>query len=473
MTKQKNGTEHIWFLRIAIITGLLLALITPPMCTPDENAHYMNAYSISRGDFYPEVVNGQIGRYVSTRVLQFKDKYTGKYDGKFGDNYSFGEAYFDSWLPNDDYSESFYASTLTSIPPTGFFASGLGMAVGAKVGDLFERTENELPYNLMLYGRFGNLAYYIVILFIAIKISPRFRKTMLVIATMPMSLFLGASLNYDAVLIPTAILLVAVILRLVSAEYEKVRWTDVAMVAWCVFILVGVKLAYAPLLLLLLAVPKEKYGGKKQLCFCIGVVITTAIVAYIPYIIDNSISSQAINQYEELWAEQSNYIRNNWTKLPAIFLNSFKVYKGFYLQGFWGKLGQIDTNFPVPLMVCFYVALLVISLSECCDSNVWQGGPWKRLLPLCGTFISLVGMFFKMYSTWTPRVLAVGAEYVSGIQGRYFIPLFLPVVLCLANGLLGRFKFRDSVDEMTECLSKWCSLICGVLTVGIVYMRYW
>ena len=473
MIGHQNSSEPVWFLKIALIAGVLLALLTPPMCTPDENAHYMNAYSISCGDFFPEVVDGQIGRYVSTKVLAFKNKYTGKYTGKFDIGYSFGAAYFDSWLPNKDGSETFYASSLTTISPIGYLVSGSGMAVGMYVGNLFEPEVNGLPYNLMLYGRFANLIYYITVIYWALRITPHYKKTMLIIASMPMSIFLGASLNYDAVLIPTTILLIAVILRLIDEEYERVRYSDAAMVLLCTFVLVGVKLAYAPFLILLLAVPKKKYGGQRQLYIYIILVIVTAILAYIPSLISNSIGSKVVDDYAEIVAAQHTYIRENWFLLPKIFLTTLRMYRGFYLEGFWGKLGQIDTNFPVPLLVSFYAVLLFVAVCDSCSVNIWKTGGWKRILPALGFCISLCGIFFQMYSSWTAKVVEVGAQYVSGVQGRYLIPLFLPFLLCLSNNIVGRIRIQKHMADLSTHLAKGCAAICGVLSVLIIYARYW
>lgn len=468
--------EARFFLKAAVLIGLLLVVITPPMCTPDENAHFVNAWAISRGDLFPEVVDGRMGRYVSAQTLTFIDTYIEKTYGTFDVDYSYQENYFDSWLPDNDTTEIFYSASTVKIPFTGYLFSGIGMAFGRFVECLFRFEVNALPYNLLLYGRLGNLAFYIAVIYWALRITPHFKRVMLVLALMPMSIFLGASVNYDAVLIPVSFLLISAVLSMLEHPEAPLKKGEVLCVLICTFFLVGVKQAYAPLLLLLTAVPLQKYGGRKTLYRCVGAVMVTGVIACLPLLISNRIAGRAIDENAAVVLAQNTFIKEHLGLMPRIIAATLKRYLPFYTVSFWGCLGQLDTNFPVPFTVIFYMVLAFLSVVECGTAAVWRTQRWKRLLPLVSVSVSFIGIFMAIYSTWTPLpgiADGVGTLYVSGVQGRYFIPLFLPGLLIFSNGVLRRKKFTPNIEEHVAQIAKYCAACCGALTVLTVYLRYW
>ncbi len=62
----------------------------------------------------------------------------------------------------------------------------------------------------------------------------------------------------------------------------------------------------------------------------------------------------------------------------------------------------------------------------------------NKILTIIMTFGMCAVIWTSMYVSYTP----VGADVIKGVQGRYFTPLFLPLLLCLCSekrtGRLGR-----------------------------------
>ena len=74
----------------------------------------------------------------------------------------------------------------------------------------------------------------------------------------------------------------------------------------------------------------------------------------------------------------------------------------------------------------------------------------------------------------------IGGDFVEGVQGRYFIPLFLPMIVAFSNGLIPHLLKKKNQDTVREKFRRilnasvygW-SAFCGVFTLMIVVLRYW
>lgn len=475
------------FLLIALVCGLLLVFLIPPLNAADEAVHFANAYAISRGDLFPDNVDNVIvGHYLPRSIWNYSAVYPGALWGNRDAKYSYSKMVAES-MNTGPIGEPYLRGEGQVF--TGYLAAAGGMVIGTALGKAFADTDmNAQPYNQMIYGRLGNLIFYILITYLALCITPRFKRSMLLVASMPMGLFLASSLSYDALIIPVSYLFIAIVLYMVSTGEKPITKGEIVGILFCTFFLIGVKTAYAPLLLLLLAVPKRKYGSVRKMVFCIVAVVVTAVIGYIPVYINGRIGQNipANPAISKMVQAQSEWINSHLGETIHAIFNSLKVQGEFYRESFWGKLGWLDTPFPVPMMVIGYFMLAVTAILEIMDWNPKEYGKfWKRLLPVVGVLISFVGMEYVMYLKHTPRpdvLNRIGTDYVEGVQGRYFIPLFLPLMIPFSNCLL--YKLRNSKREkvrnhfttirknMSFAAEGW-AVMCGVYTVLIVLLRYW
>lgn len=461
------------FLMIAFVIGILLVIMVPPMGTPDENAHYINAYSISMGELFPQIVDQQVVRAIPQKYIDFVEKYNGLYSGKLDKKYSFMEAYLDSWLPNEENDVYQYQTKLNAISPVGYIFSAIGMMIGRIYG-AFAGQLNTLPYNLMLYGRMGNLIFYLVTIYIAIRITPHFKNTLLCVGLMPMSIFLGSSLNYDAVLISVSMLYVACILRVFYEKY--VDKNIFLLLALATFLMAGIKQECIALLSILFIIPDKCFGGGRRRKIAIGVFISIIVIALIPTLICSLLKSRAIDPNGSLIDEQLHYLVTHINEFPSIIWNTLKLNLSFYLASFWGKLGQLDINFPIPILMLGFSGLLVVAIIECCTSGNIVIECKYRVLFIVSIFISVIVLFIAIYVTWTPLpgiAEGVGTQYVSGIQGRYFIPFFIPTTIALSNGLMSKAKIGCCLNEIVNRIAIFLSVGYGVMTIWIIFVRFW
>lgn len=472
--EQKKAREKLAraFLIIALICGVLISIILPPMCAPDEHVHFVHAYDMSRGNLFVQAYEGNIVRFLPEAMYNYIQRYPVSMNGiQNGNRYNHYQMFMESYSWDTGGEEVPYQITGN----TGYGIAALSMAFAYHIGRLLGFSQMGMPYNMMLVGRLGNLLFYVLVFYFAIKRSPYFNKLMLLVGLMPMSLFLGATLNYDAILIPITVYFVALVLDLGIREDEQLTWGEVIRVLLCVVFLADLKQGLCtPLLILLLTIPIKKYGSTRKLIFCISLVLIAAIIGYIPNMINQRVgaSIQALSETTPNSQLQLQWVLSNLKEIPGLFRRTFDTFFGGYVNMFWGVLGWLDVYIPTPVMFIGYLVLFTTAIFEGCSFAGWRGKRWKNILSIAGTVVSILGVFMSMYLFFTQ---VTGYYVIEGVQGRYFIPMFIPLILAFSNPLFLYFgKKTDGKAEKVFSLSTpiW-GACCGTVTVFILASRYW
>ena len=164
------------------------------------------------------------------------------------------------------------------------------------------------------------------------------------------------------------------------------------------------------------------------------VIVLATIIGYgIPGIVNKINDERLILDSYDFIQEQKAFLLGNPEAFLGAFLNALHEYKYFYMNSFVGCLGTLDTNYPTPVSASILCVLLVISIY---DSIRVEGINWKiKLVDFILIVTSFLGSFLYIYITWTPTVLGVGANFISGVQGRYFIPIYLFFAVLFASNL--------------------------------------
>lgn len=465
------------FFWIALIAGILIVLLSPPLTAPDEQAHFTCVWPIAHGQplARPDET-GRLYRTLPVEWMSYLEEYPNRLLGvdntqKFTfEDFKYGLLQRQASLP----TEEVYVAGVSM----GYLFSAVGMKCAAFLG-----TKVGIPYlnsilAQILVGRFCNLLFYIAVIFFAICRAPHFKRTMLLLGCMPMSLYLGGSLNYDAILIPVMLYFVSLVLSLCQRPEKPLSGGDILRVCLCAFMLTGIKYAYAPLLLLLLAIPRTKYGSGKRLCQCVFAAVFSGLLGFLPTYLQSSLGiamTPTANMAATAAAEQAEFLRTHLTFIPRLALNTVKARGGSWVMSFWGCLGWLDVHIPKYLSIPGILILFLSGLQESFTYEGWAGRRWKNLLPLVGSAIIVAGIALTMYIEHTTLFHPVGNPIIEGIQGRYFIPLFLPVILGLSNRCLkNRFpeKRPGGIKMLQRGAIIW-SACCAVITVGTLLFRYW
>ncbi len=95
-----------------------------------------------------------------------------------------------------------------------------------------------------------------------------------------------------------------------------------------------------------------------------------------------------------------------------------------YFVSFVGQLGWLDTDLPHAYFYMAVTMLFIAGLAAAVGMPPERTSTRSRFLIAGAILIGAAGVFGIQYLTWT----VPGASIVEGVQGRYFLPLALPVV---------------------------------------------
>lgn len=454
------------FAFMALITGLILILIIPPMCSPDENSHFLNAYALASGNFFPVIeTDGSMGRYLPKGIVEFTNKYNSYFQGNLQAKYSYTEA-LSNWLDAGDFDTLEYIGYWNAdVNLIAYFPSAFAMSIYQLFCNLNPGIVLSSA-NLLLIGRMGNLLFYVFLVYHAIQ-WVTYKKTILFISLSPVSIYLASSLSYDTIVISFTIVLLCRITYLMQ-EGAKVTVKDIIIFSFCSFFLCNVKQVYAVFLLCLFAIPIKKFKNRRQYITSISAVALSGGATYLIYkIVFNSIVDKTLWNFYQPLHQQSGYLLHNFLVFIIYIFNSCIKYGGFYFMSLTGCLGQLDCNLPVAICYIIFLIGIFILITEFSQVKI---SVRLKLLNVLSLIVCIYLIFAGTYIIWTSHTVGIGATYIDGVQGRYFIPLILPMGFLIGN----RFLINNSnIIRIKNFLALLFIPIFLFLTILFTFMRYW
>lgn len=451
------------FAILALVFGVIMIYIVPPMSSPDENGHFQNICRISSGNVFADVgEDGTVGSNLASAEINFISDSFSKYVWNYQDNlYSYTQ--IGEYCANYKYSGQtlFYPTGHSTINPASYFSACIGVVI---VKALFGISN---VYSLWVCARLSNLLFSILVIRLAILKTPIMRNTMFLLALMPMTFFQLCSVNYDVELICGAFLLFSYSMRLILADKTyRVSTSDIAAICFACGCLFAAKLYYIVLAIILFSICIKKFGSWKRYVFSIGCVVCMGVIFYlIPTIItNNAIGSTMQNP---MGGERYEALFENYQIIPSIVWKSLYMNKGLCITSFIGYFGWLNVGMPNSFIYFYILVISSTAIIELC--MIRRLNIRSRVLGLVSSVIIIAALVVVMYvSFW-----GYGTFYARGLQGRYFIPIALYNVIWLANPLLCRFKYTDKIyavlDKSTKCVAAaYCMLTCA-----IIFTAYW
>ncbi len=420
--KKKWGLDKI-FLIIAIPLGLLYLFSIPIGRVADEPEHYYRAYDISQGKFISDSNEDGGGAELSVKFQEVLRKENVSYS-------DYSSRVSVSASEEDEKKFMYYGNTAIY-----FFTCYLPQAIGIAIGNLFHS-----PILVGAYlGRLMNLAFFIIVVFFSIKKIPILKSAVFFVSLLPMTIHQAASLSSDVVTYTTAVGLFAFVLyQIYDKTKARLKVKDyIIMIALCIF--VGMcKYAYLPLCLLILLIPPEKFGTKKRKYVTIGVLATAVVIMNIAwFFLAGDLMHLPGGQDVAL---QSQYVLHHPHRfIVAVGKTIFS--KGWPLIG--TALGASLEWFDIGISELLVLAIVIIS---CLFVKRYKSITILPQLKHMTTFVFFVitaAFIIIEYLTWTP----VGANYVDGIQGRYFLPLLFMVPLLFTKTSTKQSTLRASLND--------------------------
>lgn len=407
---KKVNPEKI-FLYLIIPIGLLYVFIIPLGRAPDENTHFYRSYEISIGNVIAkknEMKQG--GDYLPDNINEVFSASTKYKDEKKNINIKFS---------NEKKFVSFPNTSMYSF--ITYFPQVLGVTIGRLLN---------LPILWVAFlGRLSNYLVWLLFMYFSIKIIPFKKLSLLIIMFLPMMLQESISLSADALTNGTTFLFISYILYFKYEENAIVKKKHMIIISLVAVLMSICKIVYLPICLLIFLIPKRKFKNKKIKFVWIGLLaLLVCIVSFfffsltIGYVLRTELNINTVSQLHYIFSNPFRY-------LLVIFRTIYKDFHLFVVSFVGEALCWYDVTIsPVFTKLMWLIIIIVIILDNIhLKVNCF-------FLYVFVTLSVIVLIFTSEYLSWTP----VGSLFIEGVQGRYFIPLFIP---CLMMFNLGDLKY--------------------------------
>lgn len=412
--------------KYAVIVLTVFSIFTMAFLTPgtgnDEQVHYAYAYKYAnifsfKGFSDPIDDEGMTMIYMraeDAELLQtFRDvpvyiteaayKNTAKSFSLFSHDNSLNEYRLADVADNPTFS--------TNNAPLGYIASGLGIAFGRLIH------LGAVP--TFYLGRMFNAALFILLVWLSIKIIPVGKETLLVISMFPMVLQQTATYSYDSIIIGTLFLFTSMTIS-VFLQDDKVTVKQFVILGLLSVAVAINKFVYAPIILILLAIPSDKLPFKKPRMIKGAVIAVLGISAVILCtVLQNKldVAQYFIPSYASGNGSLMVNMIHYWEMLQMTAVNI----SDFYIHSLVAYPGWYQIYVPVTVVSVYYL-LLIFSLFRN-DDNTFLGTGTKVWMGIL-IFLSCVLITLPMAAKFTNP----DSETIDSIQGRYFLPL-IPILV--------------------------------------------
>ena len=454
--------EQISFLKvypyILLILGLGYMFVFLPFISPDETSHYVSAYRVSN------LILGKVGQLGDNRLLmRMEDYYFYDHASRFMNAEYYKQITENLHLFSQKSGFIIIDAPMVTNAIFSYCTTGIGIAAAR-----FLHLSGTMTF---WTGRFANLVFFILVMRHLMKKIPFGRTALFTIAALPMTLHMAASYSYDVTTLCFVALFVTQVMCMICTD-NKITQRDYNLCMIYGALMAPSKLAYIPLLFLVLLIPKEKLSRSsgralRRELMVIGAGLASAVVIMLavnllgadPAIREMVEENASVNMLT--WIHEPGYTFSWITGHPwKYFLMNIRTliamtdYYFFTMLG--SSLGWLDINVPkVYTIGCFLLFLLAVNIRDDASEGVRISlGKKIWILILCGgsIFITMLAMMLN----WTP----MSYNYITGVQGRYFIPLLIPIIWLVRNNVIQiRSVIRKYIVLFSTLINVWL-LIC-------------
>lgn len=451
------------FIAIAFGTGLAIMAAFPVsnLFSWDDEVHYSNAVSLS---YIADVETTASDRMI---VELFHSEPGISHDASFSRWKPEGNVDYErQWNQEEVYgylSELNEANTVSTVGKTdgvsrivtqfcsfAYIPSAFGLWLGRLLHLSFTAC--------FVLGRFMNLAFYVAVFSLAIRIIPVKKTLMGVVGLLPTNLFLAANYSYDFWLTSLLALGVAMLIRELL-DGTPLTTSRCFALFFVFFMALAPKAVYFPLLALLLLIPRSKFVSDRQrkLFYLTGVLVALLAVATfaLPLFETGGGSGDARGGSDVNSSAQVSYILADPAGAAYVICRYMaKEYLAvanidLSLMN-WSYLGSLQGLYPfttgAPLLL-----LVMVSMT---DGTARAGFPssisarvWTLFLVGITVFLSCTALYISF--------TAVGSPTVAGMQPRYLLPFVVPVSAIVLN-----VSFEKRPSERV-----YCSVVFGLASL--------
>lgn len=404
----KNGANssvvHKYFFIVGLVIGVTMIILQPSATfySWDDQDHFLNTYELIGGDIDWKIGEVSMIDYNSVGRNSINSLEEQENQKKYLNQ--------DIITPYSTYSGHFITYNKVAYIPS---------AIGFYLCKFLH-----FPFVICFkMGKVMNLIVYLLLMSYAIKIAKNGKRLLTVIGLIPTSIFLACQYSYDPAVTSGLTLGMVCIFNWLLDKKSKVDFKSMSIFIF--FMLYGCfpKAVYAPLLLLFLFVPKNRFQNKKQsLILKSGIVIVSLLLlsTFVLPTVTNTMGADSRGgetsvalQLELIMHNPFGYVKVLKDTMINRFMSNFL---GKDILFFYGYIGKCSDN----LYLGFLTFMLFVFFTE--ETKNSLNNKNKIILSVCIGGVILM-IWTALYLAFTP----VGLTTINGVQPRYFIPLLFPM----------------------------------------------
>ncbi|HEX5760205.1 MAG TPA: DUF2142 domain-containing protein [Thermoanaerobaculia bacterium] len=438
------------------IAGTVLCFLTPPFMVADEPAHFFRASALSRGQLGALERPDGAGAVLPASLGELVDElWTGMpgHPERKVDPRAIRRLLERPLEPQRTAFRDF--RTAAQYPFVPYLPQAAGLALGRLAG--------ATPLAGFYLARLANLLAGTLLLLLAVRQLPACRWFAAMAATTPMALTTLASVSADVATLGAAFVLIATTAKLALAPAAAIRRRDAALLLAAAVLLCLTKLTYAPLALAPAILPRERRPrGPRGRAFAAAYVAAVALAsaASLATVLSLDLSirpGSAADRAAQLRAAAREPLR----VAGVVAADAIEHGPRYAAQLVGVQLGWLDTRLPWWLVEAYLALLLALLALDGAPRPSLRLGQRAGLAALAAAAVAAT--IASQYMTFTP----FRADFVEGVQGRYFLPL-LP-----AAGLaLHRPRRGGPPAALPWLLAAWTALAVAVTLRAIVHRYY-
>ena len=443
---------HKIFLPLAVCFGTIFSCVIGLYTVPDEPSHIDTAYQLSNEIL--GVPDSPKPGYIYKRADDIDPLTESKQSLNV---YSYERLFKQlfSKVKDDTLIECSVSNNFSNAGRVFYYPQAMGISFGRIFG------LGTMP--TMMLGRIVALIIYAILTSVAIKKIPLAKASLFLIGLLPISLQQAASFSYDAMINGVSFLYVGYALAfLYDEEFGSNLDTTVLLISGS--LLASVKGGvYLPLCFLPLISLSKK--TRKNFVY-VGCIVGVFILFFAKYNLLNTIIRLTADQGTMVGGAANqeiytlSYILNHPLQFIGMFFHTFYKQGDSYIRNLLGgNLAWRDINISWTIIFAFGLVVLL----SCLGTQKKNADKILRSEKVGFGIISLstFGLIeLSMLFAWTP----ITYLYITGVQGRYFLPFFPLVLIIFRNTFIKIEKNIDKILIFSIC-------ILDILTILQVVQR--
>lgn len=320
-----------------------------------------------------------------------------------------------------------------------------------------------LPFTgTIILTRIINVLFFAIMIYLSMKNVKSGKMLIAIFALVPTVFFLASSFSYDTWLTVLLIYGFSRYFRELQHREEKLTWGRFLGIFVPLFLALGPKMVYAPILFLTAYMPNDKFKEKKWCyayrgCFVFAAAVMVAVLCYVAsgrydMGVGDTRGGETVNAMQQLM-----YIKSNFSEFRTTLITFLKDYFSYaksadYLT-FMAYMG-INSMQWISVSLLFFTALTDRTLQD------------RKTIPIISK-ISAVFMYIVigaicaivMYIAFTP----VGLTTINGCQGRYILPAVLPVLYMIT-------RFGGKVVVRQKVKAEYYNM--ALIGISVIFLMY-